>query len=221
MNRTCIVAMCLVVATFSMPPDAAAQDDVVELKAGTPHEQKAGTQVDLFRLVAMVGTKVRVVATVPGSAVVTLYTPEGDAMLRSEGAGLASVEAYLPSSNAYIVSIVRDKTAKPYSVMYSEEMPTPAVAYVSQKIGYTLAGTYPETYMCWVEPGRRAKFVSAAATIFRSVVTGNRVSTEMGSSAPYDATLAFEANTLTATLQSSNGASSAVDANLGLSLIHI
>lgn len=155
MSRYLAYVSALIVAL--MPAVARAQPAVIPLDGTTVHKHAAGTNLDLYRFVAVAGTKATIVVNVTGAAMATLYTPEGEQMLHAEGTDKVSLEAFLPASSAYVLSVARASKAKPYSLKLNLEQPTLAQAYLSQGVGY---GGANHASSCWMEPGRVRKITA-------------------------------------------------------------
>jgi hypothetical protein len=156
-------------AALAAPHPAAAQAAPIELKADTPYSHPAGKQLDLYRFLSVVGTRVTVTATVPGPATVTLYTPEGDRMMSADGSGTVSLEAVLPTTGMYMASVARAARNKSYTMRVTAPEPSLLHAYAAMGVGYGGRGEKPY-YTCWVEPGRQRKYVGPDTQLVTTVV---------------------------------------------------
>jgi hypothetical protein len=140
---------------------APASDVAIELRPSNPVRRKGGAPTEFYRFVAVQGTKVRVQVDTAGSAVVSLYTPEGEAMMRGEGSRSVAAEAYLPSTDVYILSVVRPNASTPYTIKLTSEEPSLLLAERAASIGYASVNAEGRRgYRCWVEPGETYKDVT-------------------------------------------------------------
>jgi len=194
MNRVSVAWLVLLLAALILPGPASAQTSVIDLKTDTPYTHKPGTQVDVYRFVALLGTRATLVVTVPGHAIVTLYTPEGEAMMTVEGSERISLEAVLPTSNAYVASVVRAAKDKPYKMLLVTQSPTLMQAFVAKAVGYGYLLDGKPAYQCWLDPGRKMKTATGDGEWTTTVVAADRSETSVGGSAMRAETYLVEHN---------------------------
>lgn len=170
------ILACVSALVFAMIPVVTrAQPTVISLDGAGVHKHASGTNLDLYRFVAAAGTKATIVVDETSGVMITLYTPEGAQMLHVEGIGKVALEAFLPASSAYIISVARASKVTPYTIELGLDEPTLAQAYLSQGVGYGSSGKAS----CWVDPGRVKKYSTDEFDLVGTVDAADHVSQVM------------------------------------------
>ncbi len=154
----------MAIATMALAGPVAAQAPAARLiEAGTPVTGSAGNgeQVDIYRFIGSLGSRVSFTLESPSQAVLTLYTPDGEEMLYSSGKGKIELEAVLPLTEPFLVGVSGVDGSRPYKLSFSEAPGDLHQMFFAQGIGYSIARQWddnPNTYYiesCWIDPGRK------------------------------------------------------------------
>lgn len=137
---------------------------------------KVGAAVDLFAFIGESGSVLQASAGAPGAGghAITLYTPEGNEILKADGVDLTKLSAVLPKDGIYLLAVGRQNAAKPYRLTLAAESPDLFQWSFRNAAGYNVydAKGAIAYSTCWTAPGAtlRYKFangVTGALTVQR------------------------------------------------------
>lgn len=137
---------------------------------------KVGAAVDLFAFIGESGAVLQASAGAPGAGghAITLYTPEGNEMLKADGVDLTKLIAVLPRDGIYLLAVGRQNAAKPYKLTLAAESPDLFQWSFRNAAGYNVydAKGAIAYSTCWTAPGstlqyRFANGITGALTVQR------------------------------------------------------
>lgn len=130
---------------------------------------KVGAAVDLFAFVGESGSVLQATAGAPGAGghAITLYTPEGDEMLRTDGVDRTHLNAILPKDGIYMLAVGRQSAAKPYRLTLAAESPDLFQWSFREGAGYEVLGKDGKLdyWSCWTAPGATLRYISSKGQI--------------------------------------------------------
>jgi len=137
---------------------------------------KVGAAVDLFAFIGESGSVLQASAGAPGAGghAITLYTPEGNEMLKADGVDLTRLSAVLPKDGIYLLAVGRQNAAKPYKLTLAAESPDLFQWSFRNAAGYNVydAKGAIAYSTCWTAPGSTLQYkfangVTGALTVQR------------------------------------------------------
>lgn len=126
---------------------------------------KVGASNDLFAFIGEAGSVLQATAGAPGAGglAITLYTPEGDEMLATDGEDMTRLDAILPRDGIYMLAVGRQDAAKPYKLTLKAESPDLFQWSFRNLAGYEVydAKGAPSFWSCWTAPGSTLRYTFA------------------------------------------------------------
>lgn len=123
---------------------------------------KVGAAVDLFAFIGESGAVLQASAGAPGAGghAITLYTPEGNEMLKADGVDLTKLIAVLPKDGIYLLAVGRQNAAKPYKLTLAAESPDLFQWSFRNAAGYNVydAKGAIAYSTCWTAPGSTLQY---------------------------------------------------------------
>ncbi|MDG2528159.1 hypothetical protein [Caulobacter endophyticus] len=123
---------------------------------------KVGAAVDLFAFIGESGSVLQVTAGAPGAGghAITLYTPEGDEILKADGVDMTRLNAILPRDGIYMLAVGRQDAAKPYKLTLEAEAPDLFQWSFRNLAGYDVydAKGGLSFWSCWTAPGSTLRY---------------------------------------------------------------
>jgi hypothetical protein len=123
---------------------------------------KVGASVDLFAFIGESGSALQASAGAPGGGghAITLYTPEGNEMLKADGVDLTKLSAVLPKDGIYLLAVGRQNAAKPYKLTLAAESPDLFQWSFRNAAGYNVydAKGALSFSTCWTAPGQTLQY---------------------------------------------------------------
>lgn len=126
---------------------------------------KVGASVDLYAFIGESGSVFQATAGAPGAGghAITLYTPEGDEMLKADGVDLTRLDAILPKDGIYMLAVGRQNAAKPYKLTLAADSPDLFQWSFRDLAGYEVYGANGALsfWSCWSAPGSTLRYTFA------------------------------------------------------------
>lgn len=143
---------------------------VLAAEIGKPVQRpagKVGASVDLFAFIGEAGAVLQATAGAGGAGglSVTLYTPEGEAMMDADGVDQTGLSAILPKDGVYLLSVGRQNAARPYRLTLTAETPDVFQWSLRENAGYEVLGPNGKVayWTCWAAPGSALTYVRPGA----------------------------------------------------------
>lgn len=94
------------------------------LKLGEPVSGTASASGgDLYQFIALSGTRLQARLSLPGASFLTLYSPEGEELIRTEGDSNIELKATLNDDAIYFIGVIRAQPGAPYSLRVEGSAP--------------------------------------------------------------------------------------------------
>jgi hypothetical protein len=123
---------------------------------------KVGAAVDLYAFIGESGSVFQATAGAPGAGghAITLYTPEGDEMLKADGVDMTRLNAILPKDGIYMLAVGRQNAAKPYNLTLAADPPDLFQWSHRNLAGYEVLGQDGKLFYstCWTAPGATLRY---------------------------------------------------------------
>lgn len=156
-----IRALGMIIAAWAVltAPAAAQLMGATELKVAVPVKGVASTKpvAEVYYLVGESGAKETYTFTGKGPASVTLFGPDGSEILSASGNGTVKLEAVMPFTDVFTLTVARKTTVQPYTLARKASVPTLAEAQFANAVGYQFDRF--KSWRCWVNPGVKLRII--------------------------------------------------------------
>lgn len=123
---------------------------------------KVGAAVDLYAFIGESGSVFQARAGAPGAGghAITLYTPEGEEMLKADGVDMTSLNGILPKDGIYMLAVGRQNAAKPYKLTLAADSPDLFQWSHRNLAGYEVLDQDGKLLYttCWTAPGATLRY---------------------------------------------------------------
>ena len=147
----------LFLATALAQPARAQLMGATELKVASPVKGAPSSKpvADIYYLVGESGAKETYTLTAKGPASLTLFGPDGSAILTESGSGSVALEVVLPFTDVFTIAVARKSTAAPFLLSRKATVPTMTEAQLAGGIGYESKDG--RRSQCWLVPGVKVR----------------------------------------------------------------